>query len=136
MPWSVSFLADVDAVLTVYSGVVPGESLQAAVEATLALARRHRCWRFLGDLSSLEGGHSVVDLYDLARMAEAARLDGGFREAIVLPALPAATTEARFWETACRNRGLDVRVFPTVAEAKRWLGGGGQGHEQDPPIGG
>ena len=30
---------------------------------------------------------------------------------------------ARFGETVARNRGLDVRSFPSLAEAEAWLDG-------------
>ena len=47
MPWETSYLPDLDAVLTVYGGVMPAESLQEAVEATVELGRRHWSTRFL-----------------------------------------------------------------------------------------
>ena len=43
------------------------------------------------------------------------------REAILLSADAAAAEEMEFFETACRNRGLDVRVFHARDEAVAWL---------------
>ncbi|MFZ2449678.1 MAG: hypothetical protein WAW36_04065 [Methylovulum miyakonense] len=33
------------------------------------------------------------------------------KEAILLPSLPAPIENVKFWETACYNRGLRVRIF-------------------------
>ena len=43
------------------------------------------------------------------------------REAVLLPCEAAAKQELEFFETACRNRGLDVRVFGERDEALAWL---------------
>jgi protein-tyrosine phosphatase len=124
MPWDTSYLPDLDAVLTVYAGVIPPASLQEAVEATVASGKQHGSTRFLADCSGLQGGHSVVDLYGLVHLIESAGVASGAREALVLPQLDAAAHEVRFWETACQNRGLSVRVFRTVPEARAWLARG------------
>jgi protein-tyrosine phosphatase len=124
MPWDTSYLPDLDAVLTVYGGVITAESLREAVEATVELGRRHGSTRFLADCSSLEGGHSVVDLCGLVHLIESAGVALGSREALVLPQLDAAAEDVHFWETACQNRGFSVRVFRTSAEARAWLARG------------
>ena len=43
------------------------------------------------------------------------------REALLLPAAVAAVEDIRFYETTCRDRGLDVRVFADRDEALAWL---------------
>lgn len=121
MPWSVSHSADLDAVVTVYAGVLPAEDLGQAVAATIALAGQKGTTRFLADCASLEGGHSVSDLYGLAELLEASGLPWAIREAVVLPQLAAAAEDVRFWETVCLNRGHTVRVFGERAEAEAWL---------------
>ncbi len=121
MPWNNSYLADLDAIVTVYSGVLSAETLLEAIQSTLTLARQHGTKNFLADCSTLEGGHSVVNLYELAKLLETAAIPMDFREAIVLPQLDAPASDVRFWETTCRNRGFDVRVFKTVVDATAWL---------------
>lgn len=121
MPWNTSYRADLDAVMTVYSGVIAAASLQEAVESSLALARRHGTTRFLSDCRTLEGGHSIIDLYGLGNLLETAGVARDSREAIVLPQLDAAAKDVRFWELTCQNRGFNVRVFQTMADASAWL---------------
>jgi hypothetical protein len=121
MPWSTEYLADLDAVMTVYSGVIPAEALLQAVQATLALGRERGTTRYLADCTALEGGHSIVDLYGLGQLVESAGVPRDSREALVLPQLDAVARDVEFWETTCRNRGFHVRVFRAIAEARAWL---------------
>ncbi|MBX7185353.1 MAG: hypothetical protein K1Y01_09435 [Vicinamibacteria bacterium] len=108
--------------MTTYAGVIPPDLLAEAVKGTMALGREKGTSRFLADCTALEGGHSIVDLYFISQLLEEAGISRTFREAIVLPQLQSAAGEVRFWETTCWNRGMDVRVFKTMAEALAWLG--------------
>lgn len=121
MPWTTSYLPDLKAVLTVYSGLITLPELRAAAAATIALARQNGTDRLLGDCVGLEGGHSIVDLYGLGQLIESIPGATGIHEALVLPQLAAAARDVQFWETTCRNRGIDVRVFRTMEEARSWL---------------
>ena len=106
---------------TIYAGRLPPGELRAAAEATLALGQKQRTCRFLADCSTLEGGHSAMDLYELVEFVCASGLDGQMREAVILPGGSRPTEDVRFWETACLNRGLNVRIFTNPAEALQWL---------------
>lgn len=121
MPWTTSYLKDLDVVLTVYAGVIAPADLQKAAAATINLAREQGTLRLLGDCTTLEGGHSIVDLYGLGQMLEALPVPAGVHEALVMPQLSAVARDVHFWETTCRNRGIDVRVFKTMDEAQAWL---------------
>ena len=68
------------------------------------------------------GGHSVVALYGLIGVFQSVGIDWRFREAVLMPSLDAAAEEVAFYETACRNRGFNVRVFRERGEALAWLG--------------
>ena len=75
----------------------------------------------LTDLTTLVGGHSIVDLYVLVDEIHRRGLAGRYREAIILPKAAATAEMAGFWETACTNRGIEVRLFTDRAKAKAWL---------------
>lgn len=98
MPWSASYSADADAVMTTYAGVIPPDLLAEAVKGTMALGLEKGTSRFLADCTALEGGHSIVDLYFISQLLEDAGISRSFREAIVLPQLQSAAAEVRFWE--------------------------------------
>lgn len=121
MPWNIVVHDGLGVVETQYSGVIPGAELAAAVTATINTGKREGMRRFLGDCTELAGGHSAVDLYGLAELLQAAGVAAHFKEAILVPQLPSAMEDVRFWETACYNRGLRVRIFEDRQQALDWL---------------
>ena len=120
MPWQVVYRADLQFVETSYRGNMLAEELRAAFDETVALGRTHNAQRYLGDCTALQGGHSIVDLYELAKLM-AGLVPPGFKEAVLLPQLTATLQDVQFWETACFNLGLLVRVFADRAAAVAWL---------------
>lgn len=107
---------------TTFSGnITPGE-LGAVVEEAMALARRHTTFLFLADCMGLEGGHTVFDLYGLVEFLKSQGLPPGFKEALLMPGSGEGLIEGvEFWETACLNRGINVRIFGDRAAALAWL---------------
>jgi hypothetical protein len=53
----------------------------------------------------------------------AAGASGQDKTALLLPANQALWEDVRFYETVCRNRGLNVRIFAARTDAVRWLTG-------------
>ena len=121
MAWTARYLDDIDVVETVCCGYLSAAELCDAALATLTLGKAKGARRFLGDCRELRGSCSVVDLYSLAERVTSFQRNGQFREAMVLPEIEAVARDVRFWETACVNRGLDVRVFATRDGAIEWL---------------
>lgn len=122
MPWIAAYRADLDLVETHYQGTLPPDELRAAIVRTVELGLAHGTKRFLSDCSTLQGGHTVMDLYGLASILQSCGLPPHSCEALIMPNLPVAAADVRFWETICRNRGLEVRAFPDHASALAWLG--------------
>lgn len=120
MPWHITYQADTQIVETSYVGRLLPAELYAAVSQTIAAGRDHQARRFLGDCTALQGGHSILDLYELANLIIALR-PGPIKEAVLLPQLAAIQEEVQFWETTCVNRGFNVRLFADKAAAVRWL---------------
>ena len=121
MPWSVQLLPGRSVVETVYAGLLSAEELRAAVEATLKLSLASGTATFLGDCSALKGGHSVFDLYELAKVVATLPNKAQFREALLIAPDTTSREDVEFWETTCINRGLKVRLFENRDEALAWL---------------
>lgn len=120
MPWSVTFFEADNVVETRYEGSLTPDDLRDAVTETIRVSVAHQCRFLVGDCTTLEGGHSISDLYAMASLVEAAQA-GPFKEAVILPQLTAPQHDVRFWETTCFNRGINVRVFGDHAAAWTWL---------------
>jgi hypothetical protein len=102
-------------------GRITATELGAAARHVVQQARSHGMCLLLSDCTDLLDGHTVIDLYDVADWLAADRTGPRFTEAIVMPISPLAAAKVRFWELACHNRGLSVRLFGRRAEALAWL---------------
>lgn len=87
--------------------------------AVIQGAREHGCTRVLCDERQMEYGLDTVDTFKLAEFT-AAHAPRVAKVALVFP--PRQQQDALFWETVVKNRGLQVRVFPTLELAEAWLG--------------
>ncbi len=120
MPWDLSVHTDSRFVVVRFVGNVPPAELRAALDATIVAMQSCGTEACLGDCSELQGGHSIVDLYGLVEVL-AARWSGPLEEAVLMPQRAEGQEDVRFWENACVNRGLNVRVFADRASAVAWL---------------
>jgi hypothetical protein len=121
MSWQLNLLEDPKTVEIKYIGIVDPAELVEVFTAAVALATKNQTRLYLADCTDMIGGHSITDLYNLIALYEATGLDWHSKEAILLPHLAATTDDVLFYETACRNRGFNVRVFRTRVEATAWL---------------
>jgi hypothetical protein len=121
MPWKVSVHPDLPIVEALYSGTLTPSELSDAAGEILTLARAHGRTLVLSDCTTLVGGHSITDLYFLVDVVLASGIAHTLREAVILPHLPEVSENIRFWETACHNRGLNVRIFNDHQSALDWL---------------
>jgi hypothetical protein len=121
MPWHAHIVPGVPVIETSYSGVLSAQDVAAAIEQTLALVRAHGITLLLADCTTLEGGHSIVDLFSFVQSIASAEGAESLKEALLLPGLAAAAQNVRFWETACVNRGINSRIFSDRSSALEWL---------------
>ena len=121
MPWQALYDPANDLVDTTLSGHLTPPELVESVIASIELSKAHGTARFLFDVTQLTGGHSVFDLYALAEQLHDLGISRGAREALVVPTLSVTGFDAGFWETLCRNRGLEVCCFIDRPRALAWL---------------
>ena len=121
MAFKVSYLEDVGAVEAVYSGTVTVGEVDGGVAATGILAAEHLCNRFLIDSLDQDAGGSAFDILKLAEFLASLPPGTIDREAILPPRSSLGVEDFRFFETAARNRGLNVRLFTSREEALAWL---------------
>jgi len=121
MAFRVSYLEDVGAVETAYTGTVTAAEVDQGVTETGVVAAEHLCTRFLIDCRDQEPGGTAFDIFDLGEFLCSLPPGTIEREAILLPRSAAGAEEMTFFETVCRNRGLDVRTFADRPAALDWL---------------
>jgi hypothetical protein len=111
MTWRIRVIPDFPIIEIVFADAVTSDELGHAFHATVELATEHEVSLFLADCTTLTGGHSVFDLYGIADALSSFQFHRKFAEAVLLPTLGLSAADVRFWETTCRNRGHNVRVF-------------------------
>ena len=121
MPWHTIVHTDHPIIETCYAGILTKFDLTDAVHETLALAKTHSRTLFLGDCTTLKGGHSIFDLYALAKEISLSNASSPLKEAILLPSISTFIEKINFWETLGINRGFKVRVFRDRDTAIEWL---------------
>ena len=121
MTWTIGFDDALRLIRIVYSATLNPEDIEASAAEALSLARKHECRNILADCQELLNTNSMSTVHLLADRIAAMKSSSAVREALVLPAHPIAQEAVRFWENACRSRGLDVRTFADMPAAIEWL---------------
>jgi hypothetical protein len=121
MPWHIRVLENPTIIAVTYEGVIPPAELPVVFAAGIAEGKARQRWLFLTDLSELQSGPTVIDLIQQVAQFETMGVDHRVREAIIMPGIASMEKEARFYETACRNRGYNARLFATREAGIAWL---------------
>ena len=121
MAVDVAYVEEAGVVEMVFRGAPAPEEIDDAMTRAGAIGAENLSNRFLVDSRDMPAGGSAFDVLALGELT--ASLPPGIieREAILLSEDAAAAEEMEFFETVCRNRGLDVRVFHGKDEALAWL---------------
>jgi SpoIIAA-like len=121
MAYQIKVPAETPIVEIFYEGDVTPAELAACVDEAIRAVTQHRRVRVLTDCSKLRGGHSLTNLFNEVEKMLSLPMPEGYREAIVVPADKDVAAKVRFWETACVNRGVNVRLFAAPEAARAWL---------------
>jgi hypothetical protein len=117
----VRFLEEAGVVEMVFVGSASAEEIDAGMVAAGTAGAEHLSRRYLVDVREQVSGGTAFDILALGEFLASLPPDVIEREAVLLPLDPAAVEEFQFFETVCRNRGLDVRVFTERDAALAWL---------------
>jgi hypothetical protein len=121
MPWKTKLNDAPKYIEITYSGNVTTQELYMALENSVLISRENNINLFLADCTTMLGGHTVIDLYGLISMFETLKIDSEAKEAVIMTSLHETADEINFYETACKNRGFNVRIFKQREEAISWL---------------
>ena len=108
----------------VYTGRLTAQESRESTSKTIALGKKHGDADALIDITEAELSVSIFDLLVLPdRQYAEEDMNRTIRVAVVPPKLPKDKEAARFYETACLNRGWRVQLFPNRDDAIEWLKG-------------
>jgi len=123
MSWSVEHDDVLNIVVSTYAGKCTGRDFREAVAARSAMAGKLGLNKALIDAGKLEvSAAATFDLYDIAgHYNHGANFQCTRKIAITRPDSAESRKVVDFYETACLNRGLDVKVFEERNSAVEWL---------------
>jgi len=122
MPWTVQPDRKLGIVEVNLEGDYTADELRQCTPRAVRLGQEMGINRFLIDASELVVAPPVVDILKLpAGDYTKLGLDRQSRIAITLPANQEARAAAQFYETACLNRGWNVKLLPDRSAATQWL---------------
>ncbi|MBU1170385.1 MAG: hypothetical protein KKD44_12550 [Proteobacteria bacterium] len=121
MSWTVEYHSDHRFVECKAMGFLRVDDLIKAAVTTFDLAREKDTTLVLVDDSKLERTVGIRDIYDMPQRYADLNIDSRLKVAVILPTSPKAKEEVQFFETVCRNRGLNISVFRNRDEAMDFL---------------
>lgn len=106
----------------IFQGPTSGSDIKQATSIGIALCKERHSNRYLINGVDMEVTASVVELFELpTRQYVEEGLDRQSYIALVLPKNPKSVEDARFYESACFNRGWIVQLFEDRDTAIKWL---------------
>ena len=115
---SVKYVDSSDIICVHAKGYLTSENMINADYQVLKLASENKCSRVLCDYTETRFVESILGIYENALRKRAIGFPMTIRVATVYAI---DEREHLFWETVCRNRGFDFRVFKNREEASEWL---------------
>jgi len=116
----------------VYTGRYTAQESQESTSKAIAIGKEHGDADALVDAAEVELAVSLFDLLDLPdRQYVEEGMNRRIRVAVVPPRLLKDKKDAQFYETACLNRGWQVRLFPNRDDAIEWLTGTDSSNKPD-----
>lgn len=123
MPWEISHNPSLGCIEVVYYGRVDSSQVRAASASAIKLSIERKADRFLVDVREVESELSTIEIHDVPTLFAIEGLSAPSRGAYIIPESGEIREDLRFFETVCRNRGWDVRLFTDPEEAVAWLSG-------------
>jgi hypothetical protein len=119
--FSIAYVEEAGVVEMVFRGTATPAEVDAAMTEAGTVGAENLSNRFLVDTRDMPAGGSAFDVLALGELLAALPPGVIEREAVLLSDDAAAADQMEFFETVCRNRGLDVRVFHDRDDALGWL---------------
>ncbi len=121
MPWEVRYIADKETLVVTTTGRLSEAAAKAMTNKTIALLRKTKAIRVLGDCRGMESGPPLGAVYWLVAGYKNRGVPKETRIAVVQPERPQAAEVTKFFRTVCCNRRYEAEVFDTPEAAEAWL---------------
>ncbi len=121
MPVKIGFSENPERIEVNYSGTITESEYGDAIREFVKFNAEKKCLLVLTDLREMTVSPSILNVYDSINMFEKMGIDKNTSEALIIPENKFAADNVKFYETACQNRGYNVRLFYNKEDAIKWL---------------
>lgn len=121
MPYSVTHSSEQKLIHIRNIGKLTPDDYRAGAREALRLSLEHGVLRCLIDNSALHNQVGTTDLYTLPEFYESIGIPKTIKAAVLVSEQTPRIDDIAFFETVCRNRGYDVKLFTSRDEALAWL---------------
>ncbi len=122
MPWKVTYDPEQGFIEEVYYGVSVASDFYAAIAARISLEKKTGSKKVLVDLLEVELSVNTVEIFSLPnKYYHEIKAPRTSRIALIVSGEGRVRDAAKFFETACVNRGWNVQIFSERKSAVEWL---------------
>ena len=122
MSWSVKYDPAQNIIVEVYRGITTAEDLRGAIAERIAIEEKTGAKNILVDILDIELAANTIEIFSLPNnFYNEVKASLNSRISLVVPADHRVKEAARFFETACVNRGWNVKIFAERKSAIEWL---------------
>lgn len=121
MPVKLEFSDAPNRIEVTYSGTITESDYRKAIIDFVNFNSEKKCLLVLTDLRDMVVTPSILNVYDSINLFEKMGIDKKTSEALIMPENKFAADNIKFYETACQNRGYNVKIFYNKEDAINWL---------------
>ncbi len=121
MPWTVEFVPETEILHIVALGKIYNHDARAQAIEGVALVKKHDADLILADYSEVTLEVSLANLYWLPEYYNELGAPQHVRVALILPSSGFQFDSYKFFQTACKNAGYNVKLFDSKEAGEAWL---------------
>ncbi len=124
MPYTIGFLDDEGIVRIENTGNLKYKECLKQIQEAMELGRIHHTHLYFADCANLVVQANIVEVFDFfPGIYEKSNVPKTVKLACLISEDAATAKEMVFYETICRNRGWQIRLFKDRNAAMQWLHG-------------
>jgi hypothetical protein len=104
-----------------YTGEITQDEFLGAFYDALSKSKETGVVLFIADLRYSTGGPSNFELFYKVDSYDENGVLRNMKEAVIFPIYDPESEQVKFYETICRNRGFNVRIFNDYDRGLDWL---------------
>ncbi|MBL8016696.1 MAG: hypothetical protein JNK43_05445 [Ignavibacteria bacterium] len=121
MPFKINVSESNDYICLNYHGSITNTELTDSIIGCQEIYKKTGLSLFLADCTNMLAEHSILDIFSKVDSFESLEMKKDFKEAIIITKDSESLDKLNFYETACLNRGYNVRIFENKEDALKWL---------------